>query len=102
MGQLFKYCQIQKKVVPIDEVLIPVSANIAHGYIGDEMEPTKHPCDKKYYTSKAKFRAVTKAYGKEEVGTAYENGYEPEKEQKREEKKLVKDIMEQIRVRWKG
>jgi len=37
-------------------------------YIEDTMEPTWHPCDGKYYTSKHKFRATTRAHGKTEVG----------------------------------
>lgn len=68
----FRYCQIQKKVVPVDEVMVEVPANVAHGYIPDEMKPTKHPLDGKYYTSAAKFRAVTKAHGREEVGNEWE------------------------------
>lgn len=69
----FQYCKIQKKVVPIDEVMVEVPANVAHGYIPDEMKPTKHPLDGKYYTSAAKFRAVTKAHGHEEVGNDWNN-----------------------------
>lgn len=97
----FRYCQIQKKVVPVEEVMVEVPANVAHGYIPDEMEAAKHPVDGKYYTSKAKFRAVTRSAGYEEVGTAYENGYEPEKELKTRESALQRQVVEQFRERFK-
>jgi hypothetical protein len=44
------------------------------------MPETKHPTNGKYYTSKSKFREVTKAAGLVEIGTAYDNGYDPEKD----------------------
>ena len=34
----------------------------------DTMEPVQHPCDGKFYSSKAKFRSITKAHGCIEVG----------------------------------
>lgn len=37
--------------------------------ITDEMPPTSHPCNGKFYTSKAKFRNETRAHGCVEVGT---------------------------------
>jgi hypothetical protein len=36
--------------------------------IADEMPETQHMADGKYYTSKRKFRAVTKSHGCVEVG----------------------------------
>lgn len=36
--------------------------------IRDEMEPTRHMADGRHYTSKAKFRAATKAAGCIEIG----------------------------------
>lgn len=36
--------------------------------ISDEMAPTRHMADGKHYTSKAKFRKVTRAHGCVEVG----------------------------------
>lgn len=36
--------------------------------IGDEMPPTKHMADGNHYTSKRKFREVTRAHGLVEVG----------------------------------
>jgi hypothetical protein len=41
-------------------------------FIPDDMPPTLHPCNKKFYTSKAKFRAETRAHGKIEVGNEKE------------------------------
>ncbi len=75
-------------------------ANISHGFIQDEMEPTKHPLTGEYYTSKAKFREVTKAHGYEEVGTAYENGYEPKPA--KDENALTGKLINQLRERMNG
>lgn len=98
---LFKYCKIQEKVVPIDEVMEEVHANVAHGYIPDEMGAVKHPIDGKYYTSKAKFRAVTRSHGYEEVGTAYDNGYSPEKEREASDSAKAQRIVEHFRERYR-
>lgn len=86
----FKYCEAAGKVLPIDEARRldataqseqkRAHANIAHGYIPDDMPETKHPMDKKYYTSKSKFRETTKKFGLVEIGTAFDNGYDPEKD----------------------
>jgi hypothetical protein len=40
----------------------------APGVIRDEMEPTRHMADGRYYTSKSRFREATKAAGCREVG----------------------------------
>ena len=40
-------------------------------FISDNMEPTRHMCDGKYYNSKREFRKVTKAHGCIEVGNDY-------------------------------
>lgn len=100
----FKYCQAAKKVLPIAEAIRLDGeskerklASVAHGFIQDEMPPTKHPIDGKYYTSQAKFREVTKAHGFEEVGTAYENGYSPEARAERE----FKEYQREINREWK-
>lgn len=55
--------------IPEDEYIRQQKA--APQFISDEMEPTLHPCDGQYYTSKAKFREVTRAHGKVEVGNEY-------------------------------
>ena len=52
--------------------------------INDEMPPTRSPVSGKYYTSKTKLRAEYKAHGVEEIGTAYEHGWDPQKEREKE------------------
>lgn len=55
----------------------------------DEMPPTQHMHDLKYYTSKKEFRKVTRRCGAEEIGTDVEwrnkPRVDPKKEQKLEE-----------------
>jgi len=95
MGQRYKYSKVLKKVVPIEEAWAADErglANIKHGIINSEMPPTKHPITGEYFTCKSKFRAVTRAHGCEEVGTAYENGYDPQKDAQREWKEHIKGI----------
>lgn len=41
---------------------------VEFNFIADEMAPTRHMCDGKYYTSKKRFRNETKARGCVEVG----------------------------------
>lgn len=104
----YKFCHTTGTVLPIHEARALDDkayherqlANVAHGYIPDEMEPTKHPITGEYFTSKAKFRAVTRAHGCEEVGTAYENGYAPEKELHREWQSRMKDVKQGIREQY--
>lgn len=56
-------------------------AVIDHNYISDDMPPTRNPLNpREIYTSKSKLRAAYKAAGAEEIGTAYDNGYRPERE----------------------
>lgn len=102
----YVYCKVKGKVVPEGEQVQKAAptkhVGIAHGFIQDEMEATKHPCDKKYYTSKSKFRAVTKAHGREEIGTAYSNGYEPEREQIADQKRYEQRLHEVFRERLNG
>lgn len=80
----FAYCHVKEKVVPYGQHVSKHAserqlASVAHGYIQDEMAPTRHPVTGEIFTSKSKFRATTKAHGYEEVGTAYENGHDPSK-----------------------
>lgn len=90
---IFKYCKVQKKVVPVDQVIEYRHANAAHGYIPDEMPPTKHPLTGKYYTSKAKFRAETTARGYQEVGNEYEK---PEKVEQSKPNPKFKEQMREL------
>jgi hypothetical protein len=68
---------------------------VPYHIIQDEMPPTKHPITGEMFTSKAQFREVTRAHGYDEVGTAYENGYEPESQQ--DSKALENSISEKFR-----
>jgi hypothetical protein len=104
----FKLCKATGTVLPIDEARrldgaaeSRTHANKAHGIISsDIMEPTKHPIDGKYYTSPSKFREVTKAHGYDEIGTAYENGYNPEAQAEREFKQHQQEINKEWKQRW--
>lgn len=77
------------EIVHVSEIKRIVNAEAAHGFINDEMPPTLHPKDGKYYTSKAKFRAATAAHGCVEVGDAYDRGYDPAKEAAKERQALI-------------
>lgn len=103
---IFKYSKALDKVVPIDEARQADAmleerglAAVKHGVINSEMPPTKHPITGEYFTCKSKFRAVTRAHGCDEVGTAYENGYNPQKEAQREWKEHVKGIKREWKER---
>ena len=105
----FKLCKATGTILPIAEARRldaeleqnTRSANVSHGIISNDIiEPTKHPVDGKYYTSQSKFREVTKAHGYDEVGTAYDNGYEPEKEAEREYKQHIEETQKEWKQRW--
>ena len=70
--------------------------------INDEMPPTRSPITGKIYTSKAALRAEYKAYGATEVGTAYDNGYSPEKHKERTESEFVKRLKDKIIDRYRN
>jgi hypothetical protein len=55
-----------------DDGQLKKAAPDVHNVITDDIAPTLHPCDHKYYTSKAKFRETTRAHGKIEVGNEYD------------------------------
>lgn len=103
MTKYFQFCPHQNKVVPVEEVVRTVPATVAHGYIPDEMPPTRNPLNpKEIFTSKSKLREVYKAAGVVEVGTAYENGYKPERETSAGTDRLVKSFIQQVRERFNG
>lgn len=77
------------QIVHVSEIKRVVHAEAAHGIINDEMPPTMHPKDGKYYTSKAAFRATTAAHGCVEVGDAFDKGYDPTKHYEEEKKKVI-------------
>ena len=101
---IYKYCQATGTVLPIDEARardyhMDQGGKAIHVFTSDEMAPTRHPVTGEYFTSKQRFREVTKAHGFEEVGTAYENGYDPSKNAKQKEDALARNITEQIKER---
>jgi hypothetical protein len=99
--KLFQWCPIQQKVVPIEQVVRQVHANARHGYIPDEMPPTRNPLNpKEIYTSKSKLRAAYKAAGAIEIGDAYDKGYAPDRESGQSERKLVAKLKQQMIERW--
>lgn len=71
-------------------------------YPQDEMAPTRSPLTGKYYTSKAALRAEYKSHGAEEVGTAYDNGYAPEKEKQREISEYARKLKDKIIDRYRN
>jgi hypothetical protein len=72
--------------------------------ISDEMEPTRHMADGKYFTSKAKFRENTKAHGCIELGNEIPTLTKPRqrialsREQRREDiKRTIYELRNGIR-----
>ena len=101
--QLFQYCPITKKVVPIAEVQRRVQSNARDLFIQDEMEPTRNPLNpKEVYTSKSKLRAAYKAAGAVEVGDAYDKGYIPDRESGASERRLVSNMKERLIDRYRN
>jgi len=143
--KVWGYCRVQKKVVPVDEIVreskqvtrfteselewlnrkvergmwkwdkatkklvsitnpsnLTIHAEAAHGFIQDEMPATKHPIDGKYYTSKSKFRTVTREAGAVEIGDSYEKSvddpsfYERKSEVSKEYKEKVHQTFKEI------
>ena len=93
-----RFGKLGEKVFGEDD---PFNDSESHGnryIISDEMAATKHPVDGKYYTSKTKFRSTTKAHGFEEVGTAYDHGYDPQvREQKERSERYNRNLEKNIR-----
>lgn len=100
--RVYQYCKVQKKVVPIEEVMVEVPKKAISFYKQDEMPPTRHPADGKYYTSKARFRETTRAFGYEEVGDAYDRGYDPSKILAEREAQLKTRIKDAMRAAYNG
>jgi hypothetical protein len=69
MRSLYYWDSEQKKLVESR----PRPAEEKVHVIGDEMPAVTHPSNGKYYTSKSKFRAETRARGLTEVGNEYSN-----------------------------
>lgn len=73
-----------------------LTAEYEHGeaphVISDEMSPTRHMADNKHYTSKAKFRAATRAHGCVEVGSEVDYLLKPRKRVELSRQQRVDDI----------
>jgi len=101
--QLYQYCPVQKKVVPVDQVQRRVESKARDLFIQDEMEPTRNPLNpKEIFTSKSKLRAAYRAAGAIEVGDAFDRGYAPEREIERSDSKLAADIKQKIIDRYRN
>jgi hypothetical protein len=101
--QLFQYCPIAKKVVPIAEVQRRVQSNARDLFIQDEMEPTRNPLNpKEVYTSKSKLRAAYRAAGAIEVGDAYDKGYIPDRESGASERRLISEMKNKLVDRYRN
>ncbi len=64
--------------------------------ISDCMEPTRHMADGKYYSSKSKFREVTRAHGCIEVGNETATLLKPRKTVELSRENRAKDIKNAI------
>jgi hypothetical protein len=101
--QLFQYCSVADKVVPIAEVQRRAQSNARDLFIQDEMEPTRNPLNpKEVYTSKSKLRAAYRAAGAIEVGDAYDKGYIPDRESGASERRLVSNMKERLIDRYRN
>lgn len=69
---------------------------VTMNFISDNMEPTQHMCDGKYYTSKKKFRETTKAYGCVEIGNDTKRLTERRKPVKLDKRRRRDDIRKAI------
>lgn len=76
----------------IDRSLLEQEQSSAFYVISDEMPETRNMCDNKLYTSKAKFRAITKAYGCLEVGNETATLLKPRQPVQMDRKKRRDDI----------
>jgi len=88
-----------------DEDPFPNAGNsrALENYSSDEMPPTRNPLNpKEIFTSKSKLRAVYKAHGVEEVGTAYENGYDPGKGREEKFERYVEGLGAKLKDRFYG
>lgn len=62
--------RLVEKGGPLDIRPIPQRSGLpAPMLMSDTMDPVQHPCTGEYFSSKAKFRSVTRAHGCLEVGS---------------------------------
>lgn len=65
-------------------------------YNSDSMEPTRHMCSGKYFTSKKKYRDETRAYGCIEVGNETKSLVKPKRKAELDRRKRRNDIKKAI------
>lgn len=86
----------------VDKRRAPSAPQCGVYVISDEMAPTRHMADSKFYTSKAKFRRATRDAGCVEVGNETATMLRPRKpvqlsrEQRRRD---IRTAIEQLRAR---
>lgn len=74
---------------------------VSMNYISDQMDPTRHMADGKYYTSKKAFREATKRAGCIEIGNETKYLQKPRKPVKLDRRKRREDIKKAINdLRW--
>lgn len=96
-GTIYKWCPVQQKVVPADEVMVQVPAEIAHNFINDEMPPTKSPITGVIYTSKSRLREEYRAHGAVEIGNEYDHGYDPDAIRERQSEQKIAQMAHRLR-----
>lgn len=96
-----RFGQLGEKVFGKDDPF-NTSSTQQRNIVTDEMPPTRSPITGKYYTSKTALRAEYRAYGAEEVGTAYDNGYASERQAESRERELVKKLTENVIDRYRN
>jgi hypothetical protein len=80
----------------VDRRELELDTSIGLHVITDTMDPTRHMCDNQFYTSKSKFREVTKAHGCVEVGNEVDYMMRPRKPVKLDPAKRREDIRRTI------
>lgn len=88
---LWRFNRETKQFEPFEKPKVEVHT---HMIITDEMPPTQHPTDGKWYTSRAKYHAATRAYGLEYYDDAggNEKYFQADKTPVADEDDIVEDI----------
>ena len=98
------YDSIQDRLIPSEEYYLNKYYKTAHlqmmngntpvkiYYSSDEIEPTRHMANNKYYTSKKKFREATKAAGCIEIGNETSHMLKPRKSKVPDRRQRREDI----------
>jgi len=91
-----RYVYRNGKVIEADQAE-PVSKPWATGVISDSMEPTRHHGTGQIHTSKAKFRADTRASGCVEIGNESMPQRQPAKLDKRQRRDDIRRAIYDLR-----